>query len=305
MGMRLGSVAVGPERRVAVETAEGVRLMPAELWGRRIGDVDDLLAIHATDGSWARIAETVAAGAARWPLLTEGAFRWRPVVQHPQKILCIGRNYRAHAAETHDEVPTEPLVFAKMANTLAAAGDAVPLPRRSQEIDYEAELVVVMGRRARDVAEHEALAYVAGYTAGNDVSARDLQFLNGQWLLGKSCDGFAPIGPWLVTPDAVGDPQALGIQLLRNGVVAQQGHTRDMVFSCAFLIHYLSTVWTLEPGDLIFSGTPDGVIFGKPPGERRWLTDGDVTEVVIEKVGRLVNTFGRGPADAEAGAPRA
>jgi 2-keto-4-pentenoate hydratase/2-oxohepta-3-ene-1,7-dioic acid hydratase in catechol pathway len=269
--------------------------MPREFLGNRGEGVDDLLRLYAADGSWERVRRAASAESAGWSHVREGDYRWRPVVERPEKILCIGRNYRAHAKETDDEVPPEPLIFAKMPNSLAASGDPIPLPARSEQIDYEAELVVVMGRRAHNVPERDALEYVAGYTAGNDVSARDLQFLNGQWLLGKSCDAFAPIGPWLVTPDAVGDPQSLSIQLLRDGALAQNATTRDMVFSCAYLIHYLSTVWTLEPGDLIFSGTPEGVILGKPAEERRWLRAGDTTEVVIERVGRLLNTFGPAP----------
>jgi 2-keto-4-pentenoate hydratase/2-oxohepta-3-ene-1,7-dioic acid hydratase in catechol pathway len=290
--MKFASVVVSGERRAAVEQDGVLHLFPRETLGVPVTGVDDLLALQAREGGWDAIATSVRAEASRWPTLDAGRFQWRPLVEAPSKILCIGRNYKAHAEETQDAVPTIPIVFDKMKNALAAPGDVVPLPRASEQVDYEAELVAVIGRRAYQVAEADALRYVAGYTAGNDVSARDLQFRTEQWLIGKSCERFAPLGPYLVTPDEVGDPQQLTIQLRRNGELVQNANTAAMIFSCAYLIHYLSGIFPLEPGDVIFTGTPEGVIIGMPAERRRWLEPGDTTEVIIERVGRLTNTFG-------------
>jgi 2-keto-4-pentenoate hydratase/2-oxohepta-3-ene-1,7-dioic acid hydratase in catechol pathway len=224
-------------------------------------------------------------------VIPEERVRYAPAVTHPGKILCIGLNYRKHAAETKAEVPTIPIVFSKFSNALAAHREDIPMPRESTQVDYEGELVIVMGRRARSVSEAQALDYVLGYTVGNDVSARDLQKRTSQWLIGKSLDRFAPLGPDIVTADEIGDPNRLNLRTFVNGQVRQESNTSDMVFSCREIISYISRHIDLEPGDVIMTGTPEGVILGKPHDERVWIQAGDRVEVEIEGVGRLHNAF--------------
>lgn len=208
---------------------------------------------------------------------------------NPGKIVAIGRNYHDHALEGGSEPPKSPLLFTKFTNALTAHNAKVTLHAISEQIDFEAELAVVIGKRASQVKEEAALDYVFGYSCLNDVSARDLQFADGQWVRGKSLDGFAPLGPFITTKDEIPDPQALKIEGLLNGEVMQSSNTKMMIFNVAYLIHYISQAITLEPGDVIATGTPEGVgVFRKPP---RLLQDGDVFEVVIENVGTLRNTF--------------
>ncbi len=210
-------------------------------------------------------------------------------IPDPGKIICIGLNYRDHAAESAMAVPTEPVVFAKFGSSIAGPDEPIVLPRLSDQVDYEAELVAVIGRRAHETPESEALQHVAGYTLGNDVSARDWQLHKpgGQWILGKSFTNFAPLGPAITTADEVPDPQALEIQFRLNGERLQHSTTGQMIFSVAYLVSYLSQVMPLEPGDLIFTGTPPGVGFARKPPI--YLKDGDVCEVEIEKLGTLHN----------------
>jgi len=212
-----------------------------------------------------------------------------PVV--PPMIWCIGQNYRKHAEEIGMAPPEFPVVFAKGVNTLLAPGDMIRLPERakSEEVDYEAELVVVIGKECKDVSRERALDYVVGYTCGNDVSARDWQLKKGgsQWCRGKSFDTFAPIGPCLVTPDELGNPNALQIQTTLNGRTVQDASTNDMIFDVPAVIEFLSQSTTLLPGTLIFTGTPQGVGMGRKPP--LWLKDGDEVCVTIEKIGKLGN----------------
>lgn len=207
----------------------------------------------------------------------------------PQKILAIGLNYRDHARESGAELPTTPLVFAKTPNSLVGPGGVLRWsPGDSTQVDYEAELAVVIGRRARLVPVERALEHVLGYTACNDVSARDAQFADGQWTRGKSFDTFCPLGPWIVTRDELADPQKLAVRCRVDGVTLQDGTTSDMVFGVAELISTLSRVMTLEPGDVIATGTPVGVGFARTPPV--FLGDGDTVEVEIEGIGVLTNT---------------
>ncbi len=216
------------------------------------------------------------------------AVEYLPAV-NPGKIIAIGRNYHEHAVEGGSEPPKSPLLFTKLPNALSAHNAPVTLHAISEQIDFEAELAVVIGRRASKVSEEEALDYVFGYSCINDVSARDLQFGDGQWVRGKGLDGFAPLGPFITTKDEITDPQSLKIEGILNGEVMQSSSTRMMIFGVAYLIHYISQAITLEPGDVIATGTPEGVgVFRKPP---RLLQNGDIFEIVIEKVGTLRNTF--------------
>jgi 2-keto-4-pentenoate hydratase/2-oxohepta-3-ene-1,7-dioic acid hydratase in catechol pathway len=205
----------------------------------------------------------------------------------PAKIICVGLNYRDHAAEQGLAFPDEPILFAKFANTLCGPGDSIVLPPESSHVDAEAELTVVIGQRARRVSRDEALSIVAGYTCGNDVSARDLQKKDGQWLRGKGFDTFCPLGPTLVLQSKLGDGSGLTITQRLNGEVLQQSTTSQLIFDVPALVSFASTVFTLEPGDLILTGTPGGVgVFRDPPVA---LTPGDEVEVEIEGIGTLRN----------------
>lgn len=206
---------------------------------------------------------------------------------YPSKIVAIGRNYADHAIEGGTEPPKAPLIFNKLPNSLSAHNAPIVLPTISNQVDYEAELAVVMGRTATRVTEAAALDHVFGYTLINDVSARDLQYGDGQWTRGKSLDTFAPLGPFITTRDEIADVQALKIEGRLNGQVMQTSNTARMIFKVAYLISYISQGITLEPGDVIATGTPDGVgIFRKPPV---LLKAGDVYEVTVEKLGTLRN----------------
>jgi 2-keto-4-pentenoate hydratase/2-oxohepta-3-ene-1,7-dioic acid hydratase in catechol pathway len=208
-------------------------------------------------------------------------------VPRPGKVICIGLNYRDHAAESKMPVPESPITFSKYVTSVTHPSSPVFLPRVSQKVDYEAELAVVIGRRAKHVARAEALEYVLGYTNFNDVSARDFQFADGQWQRGKSCDTFAPIGPAIVTVDDVPDPHRLRIQLRLNGETMQDSTTAQLIFGVDQLISFLSETVTLEPGDIIATGTPPGVGFARKPPV--FLKPGDLMEVEVEGLGVLSN----------------
>lgn len=218
----------------------------------------------------------------------EHTLQMAPLVPNPEKLILIGLNYRGHAAETGAEIPAQPVLFSKFNNSLAGSGESVPLPLDVYRYDYEAELAVVMGRRARHVPAERALDYVLGYCCANDLSCRDLQFLSGQWLVGKTLDRFLPLGPYLVTADQVPDPQSLGVRSYVNGELRQDSDTSDMIFSVAELISYISRYLTLQPGDVISTGTPQGVILGMKQN-RVWLQPGDEVVVEVEGLGRLVS----------------
>lgn len=208
-------------------------------------------------------------------------------IKRPEKIICVGMNYRDHAAETGAEIPTVPVLFAKWPNSLIGPGEPIVIPGISDQIDYEAELGVVIGSRARGLSVDDALNAVAGFICVNDVSARDIQFSDGQWIRGKSLDTFCPVGPELVPLSAVGDPQALRIRCLVDGTVVQDSSTAQMVFTVADLVAFISEAITLEPGDLISTGTPAGVGFKRNPPI--YLRPGGEVTVEIEGLGALTN----------------
>ena len=255
-------------------------------------DVHDVIAggVSALE-ALSRIADAVAADQAAFAdaLKVEDELRFAPCVTRPSKIICVGLNYRKHAEETNAPIPHTPILFNKFSNALAGHREDVPLPRTSNAVDYEAELAIVIGKKAKYVDRADALNYVFGYCSANDLSARDLQMRTSQWLTGKSCDKFAPLGPYLVTADEVGDPNALEIQCTVNGEVRQRSNTSDMIFRCDEIVSYISRHMTLEPGDLILTGTPEGVVLGLPEEERVYLKDGDIVTVEIEKLGTLTN----------------
>ena len=263
---------------LAVMTDEGIR--DVNIAGYR-GDLEDL--IHGGEAQMQSLQQA----------LTHAPVVLSPVemdrLGYPQKILCVGLNYRSHAAETEKEAPKQPILFSKFTNALSASGMPIEPPPVLKQYDYEAELVIVMGKPCYQVTEDEALDYVFGYTCGNDLSARDGQFISGQWLIGKTLPGFAPAGPFIVTADEFDPNEPHRITCRRNGQLVQDSNTSHMIFSCAKIISYASQFMRLVPGDLIFTGTPEGVILGKPEPERNWLVPGDTLEVTIEGIGTLTN----------------
>ena len=213
-----------------------------------------------------------------------------PLVTRPEKIVCVGFNYRKHAEETGTPIPKAPPLFAKYNNALNHHNGRISLPADADSwFDYETELVIVMGKTCKNVGEAEALDYVAGYATGNDFSARGLQNITSQFTAGKTADGFAPIGPWLVTRKRVADPNRLKLKTVVNGEVRQDWTTEDMIYNCRQIISYASRCMTLKPGDIIFTGTPHGVIWGQkgPLDQRRWLRAGDVITSSLEGLGEL------------------
>jgi 2-keto-4-pentenoate hydratase/2-oxohepta-3-ene-1,7-dioic acid hydratase in catechol pathway len=212
-----------------------------------------------------------------------------PPIPDPPKIVCLGLNYRDHAAESNAPIPKEPILFSKYATSLIGTEQPIVLPPVSNEVDYEAELVIVVGKPGRHIKAADALAHVAGYMVGHDVSARDWQLKKDQkqWMVGKTFDTFAPTGPWLVTADEIPDPHSLGIRLRLNGQTMQDSNTKQMIFPVAEILAYLSQVFTLQTGDLIFTGTPPGVGMARKPPV--FLKAGDTVEVEIDKLGVLRN----------------
>jgi acylpyruvate hydrolase len=208
-------------------------------------------------------------------------------VTKPGKILCVGHNYREHILEMKREIPEFPVIFAKFANAVNGPSDEIPLPAITNQLDYEAEFAFVIGKQAKNVTKEDALEYVAGYTIVNDVTARDLQRRTLQWFQGKNLDGSAPMGPWIVTKDEIPNPSGLEVSLTVNGEVRQKTNTENLVFDVPFLVEFLSHIMTLEPGDVVCTGTPGGVGFAREP--QVFLQDGDVVRVEIEKIGAIEN----------------
>lgn len=210
------------------------------------------------------------------------------ILTRPGKLLCVGLNYIAHTQGINMKVPEQPVLFSKFADALVPSGADVVLPPWEVSYDYEAELVIVMGRTAWNVSREQAMDYVFGYTCGNDFSCRDAQLRSGQWLIGKAMPGFGPCGPCIVTADSF-DPAEKAVKSYVNGELRQDGNTRDMIFKCADVISYASKYVRLEPGDLIFTGTPSGVALEKREDKRRWLEPGDRVDIRIEDIGTLTN----------------
>ena len=215
-----------------------------------------------------------------------------PCVTAPEKIICVGLNYRSHVAESGEKLPPVPILFNKFNSALNHHGGTVNVTAEkvAKKFDYEGELVIVMGKTARDVSEADALSYVFGYATGHDFSARDTQLETSQWMAGKAGDGWGPVGPWLVTADQV-DPANLSIETKVNGEVRQSSNTKNMIFDCKTLVSFISQRMTLRPGDLIFTGTPEGVILGYPKDKQVWLKAGDTITTTIEKLGVLEFTL--------------
>jgi 2-keto-4-pentenoate hydratase/2-oxohepta-3-ene-1,7-dioic acid hydratase in catechol pathway len=283
--MKLLTFATEDGLKLGVKTEAGVVEIPAaDGWPLTMEAL-----IAESDTVIKRIEEHARSEVEAGNLKTEEELTFGPCVPNPGKIICVGLNYREHAAESNMSIPEFPVLFNKFNNAVAAHGQTIPLPSYVKEGDYEVELAIVIGRTASGVSREEALGHVFGYCIANDLSSRDLQFRTNQWLLGKSLDHFCPIGPYLVTADEVGDPNNLELGCTLNGEVRQRSNTSDMIFHCDELVSYISEYITLNPGDIILTGTPQGVIFGYPPEKRVWLKDGDEIALEIDKLGRLEN----------------
>ena len=279
--MRLVTFDVGDGPRAGVLEDERVVDAWALLGEPHRGSLRELIAAGRVDDLRGRLGDTGA------PSHPRSAVQLLPPIPDPDKIVCIGLNYRKHAAEVGVDVeslPDVPTVFAKYPNALVADGATVRVP--TGKTDYEAEVAFVVGRQAKDVDEADALDCIAGYTLLNDLSARDLQGATPQWMAGKVFDGSAPCGPYLVTPDEAGPPDQIAIRLTLNGEEMQNGSTDDLIFSIPQLLAQLSRLMTLEPGDIVSTGTPEGVGMGRQP--RVWLADGDEIAIESPTLGRLV-----------------
>ncbi len=280
------------QRRLGVKTEKGILDVPAAaaiLKMHAPATIDDLLqnedgpSLNALVDAAAKSPKTAKA------YRQETSIQYGPVVTRPEKIVCIGLNYRRHAEEIGAKIPKQPVLFSKYNTALNWHLGTIKLPvNAANKFDYEVELVMIMGKEAHNVSEADALSYVAGYATGNDFTARDLQLeTGGQWLIGKTPDGFAPVGPYMLTADLVPDPNNLKLECRVNGETRQSWNTNDMIYNCKYLVSYVSKVITLRPGDIIYTGTPQGVIQGMPPDKRVWLKAGDKIACSLEKLGEL------------------
>ena len=286
--MRLMTYQTGAGIRLGIVTARGVLDVAAAVAATGVdcpAGADEVYAVGSA--ALSGLATLVEAADDPALYLNEGDLTYAPAVPNPGKILCIGLNYQKHAAETGATPPDEPVLFSKFNNAIAAPNEDIPIQADWTRVDYESELGVVMGGAARNVSVDEALDTVFGYCNMNDLSERRLQMLSGQWLLGKTLDKFLPLGPYVVTADEVPDPQNLSIKGWMNGELRQSSNTADMIFSVAEVIAYASKVMTLSPGDVISTGTPEGVIMGME--DKLWMKPGDEYIVEVEGLGRLVN----------------
>ena len=293
-GMTLLTFRINGEYRLGVSTSKGVvdvREAAARLKISAPEGMDDLI----QNGKGAILKRLVDAASAKPSpnfLRQEQGIEYGPVLLNPEKILMVGLNYRQHAIETHSPIPSNPVLFNKYNNSLNCHNGVIHLPTGvAHQFDYETELVVIMGKPSHDVSENDALDYVAGYCTGNDFSARDLQSLTSQWMIGKTSDGFAPFGPYFVSADLVGDPNNLRLETRVNGEQRQDWNTKDMIFNRRQIISFASKIMTLKPGDIIFTGTPQGVIMGKPKDQQVWLKSGDQIACSVEKLGELKFTL--------------
>lgn len=294
---KFSNVRYGKREGLAFRTEDGLVSVESlrRLTGEKYGGVmstDGLIRDRKSMVELSRDIEANASGL-RKHVLKESEITYLPCVRNPGKIVCIGLNYRRHAIETHAQIPSNPVVFSKFSNSLAAHEQKIAIPPQGWDVDYEAELGIVIGERAFHIQKEEALSHVFGYFPADDVSARALQLRTSQWLLGKTCNGFAPIGPDVVTADEIEDPNNLQIRCFVNGSRRQDSNTSDMIFYCDQIISYCSQYFPLEPGDIILTGTPEGVVLGMKEPERKWIEPGDTVEVSIDRIGTLRNSFVR------------
>jgi 2-keto-4-pentenoate hydratase/2-oxohepta-3-ene-1,7-dioic acid hydratase in catechol pathway len=276
---------------LAVKTDKGI-LIAAQaakaLHMHAPADIDDLLQHEDGPSLNALVDAALKSSAARSAFVKEDGIEYGPILVHPEKIVCVGLNYRKHAQEIGAPIPKAPVLFSKFNVALNHHKGTIKLPVEvARKFDYECELVMIMGREARNVSEADALSYVAGYCTGNDFTARDLQLeTGGQWLIGKTPDQFAPLGPYMVTADQI-NPDNLKLETRVNGETRQSSNTSDFIFNSKQMISYISRHITLRPGDIIFTGTPEGVIQGKPKDQQVWLKAGDKIACSLEKLGEL------------------
>jgi len=290
-GLTLLNIRTGTEYRLGVKNEKGVLDVVEASKILRMhapATVDDLLQNQDGPSLNALVDAAAKSKAAQKAFLKEDSIAYGPVVTHPEKIVCVGLNYRQHAMEIGAPIPKQPVLFNKFNTTLNHHNGTIKLPvDYATKFDYEVELVMLIGREAKVVTEADALSYVAGYATGNDFTARDLQLdTGGQWIVDKTPDQFAPIGPYMVTADQI-DPDNLKLECRVNGETRQSSSTSDFIFNTRKMISYISRVITLKPGDIIFTGTPQGVIQGKPKDKQVWLKPGDKVACSLEKLGEL------------------
>ena len=290
-GLTLLNIRHNGEDRLGVKTDKGildVKEAAHLLRTHAPATLDDLLQNEDGPSLNSLVDAAMKSASTRSAFIKEEGIEYGPVVTRPEKIVCVGLNYRRHAQEVGQPVPKEPVLFSKFNTTLNRHNGAIKLPVNvAKKFDYEVEMVIVMGKEAHNVAEADALSYVAGYCTGNDFTARDLQYeTGGQWLIGKTPDQFAPIGPYMVTADQI-DPDNLKLECRVNGETRQSSNTSDMIANTRHMISYISRHITLRPGDIIFTGTPEGVIQGKPKDQQVWLKAGDKIACSLEKLGEL------------------
>jgi 2-keto-4-pentenoate hydratase/2-oxohepta-3-ene-1,7-dioic acid hydratase in catechol pathway len=290
-GLTLLTIRRGSEHRLGVKNEKGILdvVEAAKILHMHApATIDDLLQNEDGPSLNALVKAAAESKATQKSFLKEDTLEYGPVVTHPEKIICVGLNYRQHAIEIGTPIPKQPVLFNKFNTTLNHHNGTIKLPVEfATKFDYEVEMVVAIGREAKMVAEADALSYVAGYATGNDFTARDLQLeTGGQWMVGKTPDQFAPIGPYLVTADQV-DPDNLKLECRVNGETRQSSNTSDFIFNTRKMISYISRVITLKPGDIIFTGTPQGVIQGKPKDQQVWLKPGDNIACSLERLGEL------------------
>jgi len=278
--MKLCSIEMNGVTCVGVKTDSGIVNISGLGFPSRMNEI-----IEGGGDMLSRISDSLRAQTL--PELPEADVKFHPVTE-PKKIICKGLNYKDHASECRMAEPEHPVFFCKFNDALAAHGEQVKLPSWLKQYDYEAELVIVIGKAAFNVTAQEAESCIFGYTCGNDLSARDSQFLSSQWLSGKTLPGFGPVGPYIVTRDSFNPCEPHGICCEVNGKVVQSSQTSNMIFNCFETVSAASRYFPLSPGDLIFTGTPSGVILGKKKEDRVWLIPGDVVKVSIEGIGTLV-----------------
>ncbi len=290
-GLTLLTLRRQGEYRLGVKTGKGILDVPeaARLLGVHApATMDDLLQLEEGPRLNALVDAALKSRAAQKAFVKEDGIEYGPVVTRPEKIVCVGLNYRRHAEEIGAQIPKQPVLFNKYNVALNYHNGTIKLPGEvAKKFDYEVELVMVIGKQARNVSEADALSYIAGYSTGNDFTARDLQLeTGGQWMIGKTPDQFAPLGPYLVTADQI-DPDNLKLECRVNGETRQSSNTSDMIFNTRKIISYISHRITLKPGDIIFTGTPQGVIQGHPKDKQVWLKPGDKIACSLEKLGEL------------------
>jgi 2-keto-4-pentenoate hydratase/2-oxohepta-3-ene-1,7-dioic acid hydratase in catechol pathway len=292
-GLTFTTLRKGPNFSLGIRTDKGIIDVAAAEAALGLDVPTSIDAVLKGRGNVAALQTLVtrAKAAGKRFMIAEDKANFGPVVTNPEKILCVGLNYRKHAAETGQPVPKLPILFNKFNSALNYHGGTIAVSKEdAQNFDYEAELVIVIGKTARNVSEADAGNYIFGYCTGNDFTARELQSRSSQWLLGKALDGSGPIGPWLVTADQV-DGDKLKIECKVNGQVRQSSNTADLVFGTKAIVAYASKYMTLKPGDIIFTGTPEGVIAGYAKDKQVWLKAGDKVSTSIEKLGELTFTL--------------